>query len=183
MRFEPFRLSHRGVIAFDNCHLPENLENRLHHEVFSLVHRKCQRLKNEIIPIAVENYPWQTVAFAPNYAPNLGKNVSPVPIIIRLCNSAFEKVEIEILPLSRDPACHDLRLGVVDRAPNELVPPVFQRNDISVGRIAKNLQDFTRKDPVVTMKNSRSGFDDHSSHGKEWCNANRRTIDSRAPRD
>src|SRR5215475_10536529 len=41
---------------------------------------------------------------------------------------------------------------------------ILERDDVSVCRFPKDLQDFARKHPIVSVQNSRPRFDDNSSH-------------------
>src|SRR5262245_5085767 len=41
---------------------------------------------------------------------------------------------------------------------------ILERDDVSVSRFPKDLQDFARKHPIVSVQNSRPRFDDNSSH-------------------
>jgi hypothetical protein len=45
-----------------------------------------------------------------------------------------------------------------------MVAPVFERNDIAIGWFAENFQYFTAEYPVVAVQDSRSRFNDNSSH-------------------
>jgi len=41
---------------------------------------------------------------------------------------------------------------------------ILERDHIAVGGISKNFQNFAGKNPVVSVQNSRTWFDDDSSH-------------------
>ena len=117
-------------------------------------------MEDEIIAVTIEDDSRQTIAFAPNDPPQLRIDLSPVAIFQSLRDPAFEKIEIEILPLPGKSARHNLRLGIVNGAADQFVASVLERDHVAVLRFAKNFQDFTGKDPVVAVKNSRAGFDD-----------------------
>jgi len=70
--------------------------------------------------------------------------------------------------LSRETPRDDLGFRIVNRASNQTVASVLERDNVAIRRVSENFQDFAGKDPVVSVKNSRAGFDDQSSHDDEW---------------
>jgi hypothetical protein len=62
------------------------------------------------------------------------------------------------------PACHDLRLGIVDGASEHPVPAILYRDDIAVFGVAENLQDLGPVDPVMTVENTRPRAYDETCH-------------------
>jgi hypothetical protein len=102
--------------------------------------------------------------------------LAALPIFQRLRNPTVEKIEIEILFPARKTPGHDLRFGIVNRAPYEAVAPILQRNDISIVRRTEDFQDLTAEDPVVSVKDSRARFNDKATHrrsltGRAICGA------------
>ena len=69
-----------------------------------------------------------------------------------------------ILTPARETSRHDLRFAVINRAANQMIFSVLERNDIDIAGIAKNLQDLSREHPIVSVKNARPRFDDKPSH-------------------
>src|SRR5205823_14719853 len=67
-KFETFRLSDSRIIALDDRDRSKKIDNRRDDERFPQIHRQGQGLQNEIVAVAVEDYPGQTVALAPNHA-------------------------------------------------------------------------------------------------------------------
>src|SRR5205085_8374938 len=64
----------------------------------------------------------------------------------------------------RKAAGNDLRFAVVNRAADQPVFSVLQRNDIAIRRVAENLQHLAREHPVVSVQNARPRFDYESGH-------------------
>src|SRR5207237_3520031 len=101
--------------------------------------------------------------------------MSPRAVFSGLCDAAFEEIKIEILPLSRETAGGDLRFGIVNRAADQTIAPVLQRNHVAIRRFSENLEDFAGKNPVVSVQDSRARFDNDSSH-KLGANVQRPTL-------
>src|SRR5712691_8703846 len=121
-----------------------------------------------MIAVTIDDHPGQPVALAPNDPAQFWIDPSPVAVVGRLANAAFEKIKIEILPLPRKTARHDLRPGIVNRAPDQTIAAILERNDVAVYWVAEYFQHLARKNPVVSVKNSGPRFDDDSCHGEEW---------------
>ena len=103
-------------------------------QFFPLIHRQGQRLEHEMVAVTIDDHAGQPIALAPDKPAKPRIDPAPRPIFHRLRDPALEKIEIEILFPARETARHDLRFGVVDRAPHEVVAPVLERNDIAVLR-------------------------------------------------
>ena len=142
--------------------------NRLNDQIFSAVHRQRERLQNKMIAIAIDNHSRQSVALAPDQATKSRIDSASRAIFRRLRDAALEKIEIEILFPARKTPRHDLRFAVVNRAPDQMVVPVFERNHIAIGRFAENFQHFAGKNPVVSMQNARARFDNDSGHKQRF---------------
>ena len=121
-----------------------------------------------MIAVTIDDHSGQPVALAPNDATQFWIDPSPVAVFGRLANAAFEKIKIEVLALARKTARHDLRLGIVNRAPDQAIATVLERNDVAVYWVAEYFQHLARKNPVVSVQNSGARFDDYSCHGEEW---------------
>ena len=122
-------------------------------------------MQNKIIAIPINDQPGQPVALAPNQAAESRVQAATRSIFDRLRDSALEEIEIEILFPAREPARHDLGFRIIDRAPDQVIPPVLERNDVAVVRPAEDLQDFAPKDPIVPVQNARARFHHQSGHG------------------
>ena len=133
-------------------------------QILSHVHRQRERLQNEIVAVTIDDHARQTVAFAPHNAPQFWIDTSPVAIFGSLRDAALEEIQIEILSSSRKTARDNLRFRIVNRAPNQMIAAILERNHVAVDRISENLQDFAGKHPIVSVQNSRARFDDDSSH-------------------
>jgi hypothetical protein len=118
-----------------------------------------------LLAVSIENYAREAIALAPDNAMQLGIYFSSLPIFRRLRNSPLAKIEIEILAAVRKTARHNLRFRIPDRAPEHSISPILDRNNIAIGGITEDLQHFARKNPVVSVQNSRPGSNDYSSHG------------------
>src|SRR6266513_623279 len=138
--------------------------NCSHDQFLSKVHRQRERLQHEIVAVTIDDHARKTVAFAPYQAAQFCVDVSPVPVFGSLLDAAPAKIEIEILPSSRETARNDLRFRIVNRAPNQMIFAVLERNHIAIRGISENLEHFAGKHPVVPMQNSRSRFDDNACH-------------------
>ncbi len=101
--------------------------------------------------------------------------MSPRPVFGGLGDAALEKIEIEVLPLSRETPGDDLRFGIVNRTADQTIAPVLQRNHVAIRRLSEDFQHFAGKNPVVPVQNSRARFDDDSSH-KVGANVQRPTL-------
>ena len=128
---------------------------------------KRERLQDEIVAVTIDDHARKTVAFAPHHAAQLCIDVSPVPVFGSLLDAAPEKILIKVLPSPRETARNNLRFRIVNRAPNQMVFAVLERNHIAIHGISENLEHFAGKHPVVSMQNSRARFDNNSSHKTE----------------
>src|SRR4029078_8658911 len=45
-----------------------------------------------------------------------------------------------------------------------MILAILERNDVAICRFPKDLQDFARKDPIVSVQYSRPRFDNNSRH-------------------
>jgi hypothetical protein len=84
-----------------------------------------------------------------------------------LRDPALEKIDIQILPPPGKPPGHDLRFAVVNRAADQVISSVFQRDDVTVGGTTEDLQNFAGKHPVVAVQNARARFYDEAGHGEK----------------
>src|SRR5262249_50534306 len=75
--------------------LTRQICQRPNDQILPLIHRQSQRLQNQMIPIAIDNHPWQTVTLAPDQPAKSRIHVPPGAILDRLTDPAFEKIEIE----------------------------------------------------------------------------------------
>jgi len=55
-----------------------------------------------------DDHAWQSIALAPNDAPRLWIDISPVAIFSGLGNASFEEIQIEVLFPARETSRHDL---------------------------------------------------------------------------
>ena len=120
-----------------------------------------------MIAVTVDDHAGQTVALAPD---------QPAEPQIRSSRRARYSIACAIRrwKKSRSRSCFrrenrraticDLR--IVNRAPDEVIPAVLERDDIAIVRRAEHLQDFAAEYPVVSVKNARARFDDES---RPWC--------------
>jgi hypothetical protein len=131
-------------------------------------------LENEIVAVPINDYSRQTVALAPNDAAQTPNEATPRPIFRCLANPALEKIQIEILFPPRKSARHNLRLAVVNRAPDQVIFPVLEGNHIAVSRVPENLQHFAREHPIVSVENPRPRFDDNPRHEQVMNQENRK---------
>ena len=117
-----------------------------------------------LVTVAVDDYAGQSVALAPNQAAKSIVYSAPFTIFGRLRDPAFEKIEIKVLLPSREAPRHNLRLGIIDRAADQMIAPILERNNVAVRRFTENLQHFAREYPIVPVENAGPRFDDDSSH-------------------
>src|SRR6266446_1833011 len=82
----------------------------------------------------------------------------------RLCNPSLKEIEVKILFSPRETSGHDLRFRIVDRAADQMILAIPKRDHVAVRRTSKNLQHFAGKNPIVSVQNSRTWFDDNSTH-------------------
>ncbi len=178
-QFHSFRATHRRVVALDDLQggrsawpvalgrwsaRPTTIFQRPNDQLFSLIHREGERLQNEMVAVAIDDHAGQPIALAPDQPAKSRIDPAPRPILDRLRDSALEKIEIELLFPAREPPGHDLRFRVVDRAPDQMVATVLERDDIAVVRRAENFQDFPAEHPIVSVENPRARFNDESAH-------------------
>ena len=143
---------------------PTKILQRPNDQLFSLIHREGQRLQHKMIAVAIDDHAGQSVAFAPDEAAKSRIDPAPRPVLDRLRDPALKEIEIEILFPPRKTPRHDLRFGVVNRAPEKTVAAVLERNDVAVGRIAEHFQDLAAEHPIVSMQNPRARFNDKAAH-------------------
>src|SRR5262249_53297264 len=136
----------------------------LRDQILSDVHRQGQRLQNKVLSIAVDDHAGKTVAFAPHDATQFRFNTPPVTVFGSLHDTAPKEIQIQILPSPRETARNDLRFGIVNGAPDQMIPAVLERNHIAIRGLSEYLEHFARKYPVVSMQNSRTRFDNNSGH-------------------
>src|SRR5262245_15382975 len=117
-----------------------------------------------MVAVAINDHAGQTVALTPNQAAEFFVHSSSRPILDRLCDPPLKEIEVEILFSPGEPARHDLRLGIIDRATDEMIASVLKRNNVAVLWLTEDLQHLTAKDPVVPMQNARSRLYHQSSH-------------------
>ena len=165
MQFQSFGPAHRSVVPLDDRNLlSEKIGHRIRNQFLSHVHCQRQRLQNEMVTVAVDDYAGQSVALAPNQAAKSIVYSAPFTIFGRLRDPAFEKIEIKVLLPSREAPRHNLRLGIIDRAADQMIAPILERNNVAVRRFTENLQHFAREYPIVPVENAGPRFDDDSSH-------------------
>ena len=145
---------------------PPAVLQRLDDQALSQVHPQRQRLQDRVIAVAIDDHARQSIALAPDDAAKSRIDPAPLPILHGLRDPALEKIEIEVLPPPRESPGHDLRFAVVNRAADQVISSVFQRNDVAIRRISERLQNFAGKHPIVPVQNSRARFDDEAGHGK-----------------
>src|SRR6478735_9929213 len=97
-------------------------------QILSHIHRQRERLQDKIAAVTIDDHARKTVAFAPHHAAQLCIDVSPVPVFGSLLDAAPEKILIKVLPSSRETARDTLRFRIVNRAPNQMVFAVLERN-------------------------------------------------------
>ena len=128
-----------------------------------------------MVAVTIDDHAGQAVAFAPDDATKLGVDIASRAIFRRLRDPALKKIQIEILPATRETPRHNLRFAVVDRAADQMIAAVFERDDIAVHRVAEGFQHLAREDPIVAVQNARARFDDEAGHGEE-ANVQRPTL-------
>jgi hypothetical protein len=148
------------------------IPQRPNDQLLSLVHRERQRLEDKLIAVTIDNYSRESVTLAPDDPAEPRIDPTPRPIFDRLCDPPLEKIEIQILAPPRESPGDDLRFAVVNRAADQAVSSVLQRNNVAICRTSERLQHFTAENPVVPMENPRAGFDDDSCH-EERVNGDR----------
>ena len=57
-----------------------------------------------------------------------------------------------------------MRFAVINRAANQMIFSILQRNDVTIDGISERLQDLTGEYPIVPMQDSRARFYDEASH-------------------
>src|SRR6266481_5966657 len=82
------------------------LLNRIGDQIFSHIHRQRERLHHKTVAVSVDDYPGKSVAFAPNNAAKPWVDPSPRTVFCRLCDSAFEEIQIQVLFPTRETARH-----------------------------------------------------------------------------
>ena len=137
---------------------------RLDDEIFAPIHRQRERLQDKMIAVAIDDHAGQTIAFAPDQPTELRIHSAARAIFHRLREPARKKIRIEFLPASRKTPGDDLRFGIVNRAAEQPVFSVFQRDDVAVGWIAKDLQHFAGENPIMAMEDAGARFDDEAGH-------------------
>ncbi len=150
-QFESFGFSRGCIVPLNERFPSKKVDNRRDDQRFAQIHRHGEGLEHEIVAVAVENYPGKPVALAPDDSTQRRIDLSPVAIVRRLRDPAFEKIKVEVLTLPRKSAGHDLGFGIVNRAPDQFVAAVLKRNNVAIGRSPENLQHFAGEDPVVSM--------------------------------
>src|ERR1044071_8670512 len=93
-------------------------------------------------------------------------DISPVAILCRLRDAAPKEIKVEILPAPGETARYNLRFRIVNGAADQAVLAVLERDHIAIRGISKNFQDLTGKNPIVSVQNSRTRFDNDSGHRK-----------------
>ncbi len=162
---ESFRSSACRWLAGKRSACPtKQIFQRPNDKLFSLIHRQRERLQNKQIAIAIDNNSGESVALAPDDATEPRIDSAPLPVLDRLRDPALKKIEIQLLSSARKSAGHDLRFGVVDRAPKKTVASILERDHVAVGGISKYLQDLTAEHPIVSVENSRARFNDKATH-------------------
>ena len=121
-------------------------------------------MQNRAAAIAIHNHPWQPIALAPDHATQPRIHSAPYSIFCRLRDPPLKKIQIEFLFSSRKSPRHDLRFAVINRAPDQPVFSILERNHIAVRRVAKDLQHLARKHPIVPVQDASARFDNKSGH-------------------
>ena len=165
-QLQSFRTAHRRIVALDDRSRAEHASQRLDDQLLPHVHRERQRLQHELIAVAIDDHARQSVALAPDHSAQPRIHAATRAIFHRLCDAALEKIEIERLFPARETPRHDLRFAVVDRAADEVILAVLQRDDVAIGGIAERLQHLAGEDPVVAVEDARARFDDEAGHEK-----------------
>jgi hypothetical protein len=83
-------------------------------------------LQYEVISVAIDDDSGETVAFAPDDATQFWIDVSSVAIFGSLSDAAPKKIQIKILPAPGETARHNLRFGIVNGAPDQMVFAVLE---------------------------------------------------------
>src|SRR5262245_60896948 len=109
-----------------------------------------------MVAVTIDDHAGQTVALAPDQAAEFFIHSSSCPILGRLSDPPLEKIEVEILFSPREPTRHDLRLGIIDGAADEMIASVLERNYVAVLWLTEDFQHLAAKDPIVPMQNPRS---------------------------
>jgi phosphoribosylaminoimidazole-succinocarboxamide synthase len=180
LRLHSFNPPDRGIVALNYRanRLSEGVFESFHDHCLSKVHRQRQGLQNQIVAVPIDDHPGQSVALAPNDAAQPRIDTSPRAIFDGLHGPPLKEIEIEVLAPAGKTSCHDLRFAVVNRAPDQVILPVLERNDIAIGRAAENLQHFAREHPIVPVQNARPRFYDKSTHAEQPSIVPRRTSNS-----
>src|SRR5439155_13857025 len=139
VQFKAFRATNRRIVSLDDrwwrkfatcvrlvgrletCATFGKIDNRVRDQIFSHVHRQRERLQREIIAVPIDNYPWKSVAVAPDDTAKLLIHASPHTVFRCLRNSSFEEIQVKFLFPSRETASHNLRLRIINRAPDQMI--------------------------------------------------------------
>ena len=95
----------------------------------------------------------------------------------RLLDATLEEIRVKILAASREAPRHDLRFAVVNRAAEEVILAVLERDDIPIGGVAEHLQDLAGENPIVAVQDAGARFDDEAGHERERENVERRDAE------
>ena len=162
--FQTFRRTNRRVVALDHAFHPGDFRQGCRDLLFVEIHGKRQRLEHDGLSIPVGDHAGQPVAFAPDHAPQIAAATRPLAVFDRLGDPPPEKVGIQILPPPGIPSHHNLRAGIINANPEQMVAPVFDRDDLAVFRIAERFQDLGRINPVVAVKDARPRTNNDAAH-------------------
>ena len=121
-----------------------------------------------MIPIAIHDQSRHTIALAPDQPAEAQIHAASFPVLDGLRDPALEKIQIEVLPSARKAPGHDLRFAIVNRAADQMVPAILQRDDVAIDRISESLQHFAGEHPIMAVQNARTRFDNEAGHWGEW---------------
>src|SRR5438552_12844239 len=112
--------------------------DRLDDQIFPHIHRQGERLHDKMLTIAIDDEAGQSIALAPNHAAKFCIDLSTRPVFRRLSDATFKKVEIEILFPSGKTPRDNLRLRIVNRASNQMIFAIFERDHVAINWLAKD---------------------------------------------
>ena len=129
--FETLEHTHLGVVAFDDALGREPFHKNIDERAFQTVACLAERLKNEIIAIAIDDHRRQQIRFAIDQAAGVGVFDNQVTIGGGPANPRGQECTIDGNVLASQQADRNLRFVAVKRAPDEVSALVNQADDSS----------------------------------------------------
>ena len=118
-----------------------------------------------MVAVAIDDQAGEAVGLGPDEAGERFINAALLAVLDGLADAAGEEVEIEVLLAAGKAAGDDLRLRIVDGGAERAVAEILERDHVAGLRVAEGFLDFSRVNPLVTVKNACAGCDDNTCHG------------------